>query len=100
MERLRVISRYWPIALCIMFYAYLMVHAFTGRQGLLRWMDYEQESQHLAVKHAQLVEQRQALERRAALMGPDKIDIDRLDQTARETLFYSHPKDITIWLDD
>lgn len=100
MERLRLISRFWPAALCAVFYAYLMLHAFTGRQGLLRWIDYQQESQNLRVKHSQLVKEREALQRRAALMDRDHVDLDRLDQSARETLFYSHPKDITIWLDD
>jgi len=82
------------------FYAYLMLHAFTGRQGLLRWVDYQKETQRLSVEYQQLVSQREAIERRVALMDSDRVDLDRLDQSAREILFYSHPKDITIWLDD
>lgn len=100
MERLRLISRFWPVALCAVFYIYLMVHAFTGRQGLLRWVDYQNETQRLQLKYDKLSQERTALERRAALMGIDKVELDRLDQSARENLFYSHPKDITIWLDD
>jgi cell division protein FtsB len=100
MERLRLISRFWPVALCAVFYLYLMVHAFTGRQGLLRWVDYQKETQRLDVKYEQLSQERAALERRAALMDGHHVDLDWLDHAARENLFYSHPKDITIWLDD
>ena len=100
MERLRYISRYWPVALCAVFYLYLVVHAFTGRQGLLRWVDYERDGARLELQLQQLTAQREALENRAARMDAAGVDLDWLDMKAREKLFYSHPKEITIWLDE
>lgn len=100
MERLRIISRYWPMALCAVFYIYLAVHAFTGRQGLLRWIDYERETQTLQNKLDRLTAQREALEQREGYMAGPTVDVDWLDQIMREKIFYSHPKDITIWLDE
>ena len=100
MERLRYIYRYWPVALCAVFYLYLVVHAFTGRQGLLRWVDYERDGARLETQLEQLTAQREALESRAARMDAGALDVDWLDQTSREKLFYSHPKEITIWLDE
>ena len=100
MERLRYISKYWPAALCAIFYLYLMVHAFTGRQGLLRWVDYERESVRLSQQLEQLTEQREGLETRAARMATSEVDIDWLDHQVRTKMFYSHPKEMTIWLDE
>jgi len=100
MERLRNISRYWPVMLCAIFYIYLILHAFTGRQGLMRWIDYQNEGRRLEVKLEQLTAERNALEMRSARMDRAAMDIDWLDQQAREKLFYSHPKEITIWLDE
>ena len=100
MERLRNISRYWPVMLCAIFYIYLILHAFTGRQGLLRWVDYERETDQLQAELTQLTLEREALEKRAARMDIAAMDMDWVEQQAREKLFYSHPKDITIWLDE
>jgi len=33
-------------------------------------------------------------------MDATGVDLDWLDVKAREKLFYSHPKEITIWLDE
>ena len=100
MERLRIISRFWPVALCAVFYIYLAVHAFTGRQGLLRWIDYERETQSLQLKLDRLMAEREALEQREGYMAGPQLDVDWLDYKLRENLFYSHPKEITIWLDE
>ena len=99
MERLRIIFRFWPMALCAVFYIYLAVHAFTGRQGLLRWIDYERETNSLQIKLDRLVAEREALEQRESYMAGPHLDVDWLDYKLRENLFYSHPKEVTIWLD-
>ena len=100
MERLRYIFRFWPFALCAIFYLYLILHAFTGRQGLLRWIDYRHDTERLSIKLEQLIAEREELEARAARMDSAALDVDWLDERAREKLFYSHPKEITIWLDE
>lgn len=66
----------------------------------MRWIDYQNEGQRLEVKLEQLITEREALERRSERMDSAAMDIDWLGQQSREKLFYSHPKEITIWLDE
>jgi len=77
-----------------------MIHAFTGRQGLLRWVDYEREGERLSEQLKQLTIEREGLEARAVRMADGEVDSDWLDHQSREKLFYSHPKEVTIWLDE
>jgi cell division protein FtsB len=89
----------WPIlALCV-FYFYLAFHALSGNQGLMRWVDYEADTKLLTAKLAALTDAREQLETRAAQMRAQGLVLDALDIKARETLYSSHPNELTIWLD-
>ena len=103
MEKTRKIVlylRYWPFAICAIFYIYLIGHVFTGRQGLLRWMDYRNDISRLETRLAILKSEREAYEVQAQLISSQSIDLDILDIKAREKLVVSYPNEVTIWLDE
>ena len=99
MERLRYIRQKWPIFALITLYIYLAFHAFSGSQGLMRWVDYEGDIRRNEIKLAAVTEKRKSLEARANALKADGLDLDKLDIKAREMLFASQTKEKTIWLD-
>ena len=99
MERLRYIRQKWPIFALITLYIYLAFHAFSGSQGLMRWVDYEVDIRRNEIKLAAVTEKRKSLEARANALKADGLDLDKLDIKAREMLFASQTKEKTIWLD-
>jgi len=99
MEHLRYIRTKWPIFALITLYIYLAFHAFSGSQGLMRWVDYEGDIKRHEVRLAAVTEKRIALEAQANALKADGLDLDKLDMKAREMLFVSQTKEKTIWLD-
>lgn len=99
MERLRYIRTKWPVFALITLYIYLAFHAFSGSQGLIRWVDYEGDIRRNEVKLAAVTKKRIALETQANALKAEGLDIDQLDIKAREILFVSQTKEKTIWLD-
>jgi len=99
MERIRYIRNKWPIFALITLYIYLAFHAFSGSQGLMRWVDYEVDIRRNEIKLAAVTEKREALEDHANTLKADGLDLDKLDIKAREMLFVSQTKEKTIWLD-
>lgn len=89
----------WPIlALCV-FYFYLAFHALSGNQGVMRWVDYKADVKASTQKLSVLSDVRQQLESEAADLRANGLVLDSLDVKARETLYNSHPNELTIWLD-
>ena len=80
-------------------YAYLAFHAFSGSQGVLSWMNYSAEAELQAVKLAERVSQREALQTRVDALSSNGLDLDALDIESRRNLYVSDAKDVTIWLD-
>ena len=100
MERLQVFRRNWPILALMIFYVYLAFHALSGSQGLMSWVDYEQDITRLQGKLETLKQHRLGLEKRVELMQASNLDIDSLDVKAREMVFLAHPEELTIWMFD
>ncbi len=92
------IRKGWPIAALGVFYIYLAFHALSGNQGLVSWVDYEND----IAKNKALLEatqkERLALEVRTDALRASKLDLDALDIKAREQAFLAHPQEVTIWL--
>lgn len=89
----------WPVMAIMILYAYLAFHAFSGSQGLMNWMNNEDEAVILRSRLENIEAKRQGLEIRVDALDASRLNIDALDVLSREKLYYSHPKDITIWLD-
>ena len=99
MERLKYIRSKWPLFALITLYIYLAFHAFSGSQGLMRWVDYEKDIERNEARLAAVTAKREALEAHADSLKASQLDLDTLDIKSREILFVSHPKEKTIWLD-
>ena len=89
----------WPIVALCVFYFYLAFHALSGNQGVMRWVDYEADIKTSRAELAALQESRAALEAQANNLRSSPLILDSLDIRSRETLFNSHPNELTIWLD-
>ena len=89
----------WPVMAIIILYAYLAFHAFSGSQGLMNWMNKEEHAVTLRSELENIQSKRAALETRVDALDVAHLDLDALDALSREKLYYSHPKDMTIWLD-
>ena len=99
MERLRNIRNKWPIFALVTLYIYLAFHAFSGSQGLMRWVDYDRDIQRNKTRLEAVTAKRIALEDHAKGLKAEGLDLDKLDIKAREMLFVSQAKEKTIWLD-
>jgi cell division protein FtsB len=82
--------------ICAAILAYLGHHAFIGERGIYTHIRLKAEAETLHAELAELRRQRQRLERRIALIDPDSLDPDMLDERARAVLNFAHPDEITI----
>ncbi len=99
MERLLQIRREWPILAICAFYIYLAFHALSGSQGLMRWVDYENDIVRYEAELESIKLRRAELEAQADAYRYDQLDLDSLDIKAREYLFVARAEELTIWLD-
>jgi cell division protein FtsB len=73
---------------------YLAVHAVTGRQGLIAYVELQRQERALLAERKALAEERARLERRASRLRPDSLDLDYLDEKARELLGAGEPGEL------
>jgi cell division protein FtsB len=76
--------------------AYFGMHAYTGDRGLQAKEDIEREKAALSQELARLREERTAWSRRVALLRPESLDPDMLDERARAVLYYVHERDLVL----
>lgn len=84
------------LALCIGLVLYFGYHIFKGRHSLQAHTQLKQDIKQLEATYKKLVRERAKLERSVALMRPEMLDPDMLDEQARSLLNYAHPNDIVI----
>ncbi|WP_121098869.1 hypothetical protein [Litorimonas taeanensis] len=89
----------WPVLAICTLYVYLAFHALSGSQGVVNWVNNDTRAEILQSRLDNLTLQKQVLEAKVEALSVEQLDIDVLDQLSREKLFYSYPKELTIWLD-
>ena len=77
---------------------YFGVNAHTGNHGLRARQDLDQQIAQLSEELGTLKAERANWERRVALLKPESIDPDMLDERARTLLNYADPRDLTLRL--
>ncbi len=77
----------------IVYFAFHLVH---GDRGLVAWRDLTQKIEDTEAMARQVATERAAIERRVALLRPDSLDRDMLDERARNLLNLAHPDDLVI----
>jgi len=76
---------------------YFAISAYTGRNGLTAQQELDQGIVSLTRELEQLKSERAELERRVALLRPEHIDPDMLEEQARRQLNYVNPRDV-LWM--
>jgi len=82
---------------CLIIMAYFAYHAVQGRHGFMAWLELNKEIAQLEGEQTRLSETRLRLERRVALLRPESLDPDLLDERARALLGLSHRDELTIF---
>jgi cell division protein FtsB len=90
---LNALALYTIAALVI---GYFGVNAHTGNHGLRARQDLDQQIAQLGNELSALKAERANWERRVALLKPESIDPDMLDERARALLNYADPRDLTL----
>ena len=75
---------------------YFGVNAYTGNHGLNARQDLDLQISGLTQELAQIRAEREQWQRRVALLKPDRIDPDMLDERARALLNYVDRRDVII----
>jgi cell division protein FtsB len=90
---LNALALYTIAALVI---GYFGVNAHTGNRGLRARQDLDQQIVQLGNELSALKAERASWERRVALLKPESIDPDMLDERARALLNYSDPRELIL----
>lgn len=88
---LNALALYTIAALVI---GYFGVNAYTGNRGLRAKQDLDQQIAQLTGELAALKSERARWERRVALLKPESLDPDMLDERARAILNLAHSDDL------
>ncbi len=79
-----------------LFIGYFGVNAYTGKNGINARQELNQQIADLASEVERVKAERERWDRRVALLKPDRIDPDMLDERARQLLNYLDPHEVTI----
>ena len=84
---------------CIIVLGYFAYHAVYGRHGFISWLDIQNRIDMLEHQLAEVEGKREQLDRQVALLRPESLDPDLLDERARAALGYANPDEVVIFLD-
>jgi cell division protein FtsB len=76
--------------------AYFGYHALTGEQGVLNWIVVENEIRAAEAELAIAVAERRELEDTAARLRSDSLDLDYVEERARDILNVAHPREFIV----
>lgn len=100
--RQRKQSKFRPLLLpffCLLIVGYFAYHAVEGDYGLFALGKLQDRVSSLEAELARVRGEREQMERRVALMRPESLDRDMIDERAREALNMADAKDLVIFLD-
>ena len=93
--RIRARSALWPIIGALLL-AYFSYHMVQGDHGLLSLLQLRAKVEQAHTLHAGIQAERSKLGARVALLRPDNLDPDMLEERARVMLNFAHPNEIII----
>jgi cell division protein FtsB len=100
--RQRKQSKVRPLLLplcCLFIMGYFAYHAVEGDYGLFALGELKERVASLEADLGKARSARERMERHVALMRPESLDRDMIDERAREALNMANAKDIVIFLD-
>lgn len=87
-----------PTVLLASLVVYFGYHGLTGEQGVLAWAGTNNRMAELEAELATVESERRELENRATRLRDASLDLDLVDERARELLNVSEPDDYVIRL--
>ena len=93
--RFRARSALWPIIGALLL-AYFSYHMVQGEQGVLSLLQLQAKVEQAEALHDGLRAERNKLETRVALLRPDNLDPDMVEERARVMLNFAHPDEVVI----
>lgn len=84
----------------VLLVAYFVWHGLHGANGYFARERLEVEARELQAELEELQAERRRLERHVALLRPESLDPDMLEERSREILNLAHPNDVVIMRED
>ena len=78
--------------------AYFSYHLIEGDRGLFAYLKLQHEIDRAEVVYQLTENEKQALEKRVALLRPENLDVDMLEERSRDVLGLAHPDEIVIYM--
>ena len=75
---------------------YFTYHIFQGQRGVLAWIRLDKKLKEQESVLNSLIKERECLEKEAYLLRPDSLDIDLLEEKARQVLNFAHPDEVVV----
>lgn len=91
-------GRIVPVS-CTLLMVYFGYHAIQGDRGLLSWIKFSDELAEARIVLEVTADERAGLERKVALLRPDGLDPDMLDERARYMLSLARADEVVIYTD-
>jgi len=85
-------------AACLLILGYFAFHAVEGDYGLFALKKLQDREASLLAERGKLDVEKNQMEKRVALMRPESLDPDMIDEKARESLNMAHENDRVILL--
>ncbi|WP_025898979.1 FtsB family cell division protein [Sneathiella glossodoripedis] len=76
---------------------YFSYHLIEGDRGLFAYLKLQQEISQEQAKLRLIEIEREKLEKRVNLLNPENLDLDMLEERAREVLGLAHPDELVIY---
>jgi cell division protein FtsB len=83
-------------AIAAVLVGYFAFHAYHGNHGIVAKRAFEREAAELERARGNLHLEREGWERRIALLRPESLDPDMVDELARRDLFFGQPGDLIV----
>jgi cell division protein FtsB len=96
-----LVFRFQPALLPVIglvLFGYFVFHAIQGERGIVAWLVLKQEIRAAEARETALAGEVATLERRVALLSPDSLDPDMVEERARLMLNYAHADELVIML--
>lgn len=82
--------------LCVSLVLYFGFHLFQGERGIVAWLTLSKEARAAQTELEKLTREKTELEARVAVLRPDRLDLDALDEQARRMLNLANPSERVI----
>ncbi|MBR7158569.1 MAG: septum formation initiator family protein [Alphaproteobacteria bacterium] len=76
----------WPILIGLIICLYFGYHVFRGERGIMTWLEVRQELAQKTILAEEIAAKRLYWEQKVKHLSPKSLDLDVLDESARDIL--------------